>query len=206
MSTFNTFRTLVATLSLLTTLSGALTAADSKVDGDGFVRDWLVLAPFALPEDSGADEIDKAQIAKEGDLKPKAGDTQKVGDKDGTWKAATSKEYDLDINVVLGTRNEDALAYLVTYVVAEQDMPGLTMAIGSNDQAKVWLNGKEVHKFAETRAVEQDSDKVTGITLTKGVNVIVFKVINQKNDWAAALRFLDKGGKAVTGLAVKSAP
>jgi len=197
---------LVAGLSLMTTLGGALHAADSKVDGEGFVRDWLVLAPFALPEDSGADEIDKTQIAKEGDLKPKAGDTQKVGDKDGTWKAATAKDYHLDVNEVLGTRNEDVLAYLVTYVVADKAMPGLTMAIGSNDQAKVWLNGKEVHKFADTRSIEQDSDKVPGVTLTPGVNVIVFKVINQKNDWAAALRFLDKDGKAVTGLAVKTAP
>ena len=197
---------LVASLILMSSLGSALYAADSKVDGEGFVRDWLVLAPFALPEDTGADAIDMAQIAKEGDLKPKAGDTQKVGDKDGTWKAAKAAEYNLDVNVALGTRNEDALAYLVTYVVAEADMPGLTMAIGSNDQAKVWLNGKEVHKFAETRGIEQDSDKVTGITLTKGVNTIVFKVINQKNDWAAALRFLDKDGKAVTGLAVKTAP
>jgi hypothetical protein len=197
--------TLVAALSLMTT-GGVLHAADSKVDGEGFVRDWLVLAPFALPEDSGTDEIEKAQIAKEGDLKPKAGDTQKVGDKDGTWKAAKAAEYHLDINTALGTRNEDVLAYLVTYVVADADMPGLTMAIGSNDQAKVWLNGKEVHKFAETRGIEQDSDKVDGLTLTKGVNTIVFKVINQKNDWAAALRFLDKNGKAITGLTVKTAP
>ncbi len=197
---------LVTSLILMSSLGSALYAADSKVDGEGFVRDWLVLAPFALPEDTGADAIDMAQIAKEGDLKPKAGDAQKVGDKDGTWKAAKAAEYHLDINTALGTRNEDVLAYLVTYVVAEADMPGLTMAIGSNDQAKVWLNGKEVHKFAETRGIEQDSDKVPGVALTKGVNVIVFKAINQKNDWAAALRFLDKDGKAITNLAVKSAP
>jgi hypothetical protein len=196
---------LVTSLFLMSSIAGALHAADSKVDGEGFVRDWLVLAPFALPEDSGADEIDKAQIAKEGDLKPKAGDTQKVGDKDGIWKAATAKEYNLDVNVVLGTRNEDVLAYLVTYIVAEKDMPGLTMAIGSNDQAKVWLNGKQVIKFAETRGIEQDSDKAP-VALTAGVNVVVFKVINQKNDWAAALRFLDQDGKAVTGLTVKTAP
>jgi len=206
MSMFSPLRALVASLALLTTLGGALHAADSKVDGDGFVRDWLVLAPFSLPEDSGADAIDLAQIAKEGDLKPKAGDTQKVGDKDGTWKAATAKEYQLDLHEVLGARNEDVLAYLVTYVVADKDMPGLTMAIGSNDQAKIWLNGKEVHKFAETRGIDQDSDKIPAMSLTKGVNVIVFKVINQKNDWAAALRFLDQDGKAVTGLLVKTAP
>ena len=112
---------LVASLILMSSLGSALYAADSKVDGEGFVRDWLVLAPFALPEDTGADAIDMAQIAKEGGLKPKAGDAQKVGDKDGAWKAAKATEYNLDINVVLGTRNEDVLAYLVTYVVAEAD-------------------------------------------------------------------------------------
>lgn len=197
--------TLVAALSLMTTVGGALHAADSKVDGEGFVRDWLVLAPFALPEDTGAEALDMSQITKEGDIKPKAGDVQKISDKEGTWKAATAKSYNLDINEVLGTRNEDVLAYLVTYVVADKDMPGLTLAIGSNDQAKVWLNGKQVIKFTETRSIEQDSDKAP-VALTAGVNVVVFKVINQKNDWAAALRFLDKDGKAVTGLTVKTAP
>lgn len=199
------FTTLVATLSLMTFIGGMAHAADTKVDGEGFVRDWLLLAPFALPEDSGADAIDMSQITKEGDLKPKAGDVQKISDTEATWKAVKATEYNLDVNTALGTRNEDVLAYLVTYIVADQDMPGLTLAIGSNDQAKVWLNGKEVIKFAETRSIEQDSDKAP-VALTSGVNVVVFKVINQKNDWAAALRFLDKDGKAVTGLTVKTAP
>ena len=196
----------VAGLTLISSLCGALNAADSKVDGDGFVRDWLVLAPFSIPEDTGADEIDKAQIAGEGDLKPKAGDSQKVGDKQGTWKPVAAKEYMVDLHAVLGERHEDALAYLVTYVVADKDMPGLILGVGSNDQCKIWINGKPVHKFTETRGIEQDSDQVPGVALKQGVNVIVFKVINQKNDWAAALRFLEKPGKPVTGLVVKTAP
>jgi hypothetical protein len=44
------------------------------------------------------------------------------------------------------------------------------------------------------------------VTLHKGVNTIVFKVINEKNDWAAALRFLDKGGKPVTGISISLTP
>jgi hypothetical protein len=202
MSTFGTF---ISGLILCSSLVGGLQAADTKVDSEGFVRDWLLLAPFPVPEDSGADEIAKAQIATEGELKPKAGDKQKIGDKEATWKAAIAKEYYIDINEVLGSRHENVLAYLVAYVVAEQDMPGLVMGVGSNDQCKVWLNGKEVHKATEPRAIEQDSDLVQGVALKKGVNTIVFKVINQQNDWAAAVRFL-KEGKGVTGLVVKSEP
>lgn len=197
---------LVASLTLLASPLGALAAAEGKVAADGFIRDWLVLAPFALPEDSGADEIEKMQTADEGRTSPKAGDKQKVDGKEGTWKAASTKDYYLDLHEVLGARNEDSLAYLVTYVVAEKEMPGLILGVGSNDQAKIWINGKEVHKFADTRAIEQDSDQVPGVTLKQGVNVITFKVINQKNDWAAALRFLSKPGEPVTGLVVKTAP
>lgn len=196
----------LSVLAISLSLIASLTAADKTVDGEGFIRDWLVLAPFALEEDSGPTAIDLSQITKEGELKPKAGDKQQISEKELTWKEAKASDYHVDLHAVVGDRHEDALAYLVTYVVAEQDMPGLTLAIGSNDQARVWLNGKLLLTFTDTRSIDKDSETVPGVTLTKGVNTIVFKVINQKNDWAAALRFLDKDGKAVTTLGVKTAP
>jgi len=61
-------------------------------------------------------------------------------------------------------------------------------------------------KVTETRVIDKDSDKAEKLTLNKGVNVIVFKVINEKNDWAACARFKDKEGKPVTAFAVKTAP
>ena len=202
---FKTFAAF-AGLVLFASLCGSARAADSKVDAEGFVRDWLMAAPFSIAEDSAAEEIDKAQIAKEGEIQPKAGDKVKIGDKEQAWKAVTAKEYNLDFNQVLGKANEDVLGYLVAYVVADKEMAGLTLGIGSNDQAKVYLNGKQVYKFTDTRTIDKDTDKVKDVTLKQGVNTIVFKVINQKNDWAAALRFLGKDGKPVTGLVVKTAP
>jgi hypothetical protein len=197
---------LLAGLVLCASLCGPARGADAKVDDEGFVRDWLMLAPFSIAEDSAAEEIDKKQIDKEGDLQPQAGDKIKIGDKEQAWKAVKAKEYNLDFNQVLGKQNEDVLGYLVAYVVADKEMAGLTLGIGSNDQAKIWLNGKEVYKFTDTRTIDKDTDKVKDVTLKQGVNTIVFKVINQKNDWAAALRFLGKDGKPVTGLVVKTAP
>ena len=44
------------------------------------------------------------------------------------------------------------------------------------------------------------------MTLNKGVNVIVFKVINENNNWQGCLRFTDKDSKPVTNVAVKLAP
>jgi hypothetical protein len=182
-------------------------AADAKPDDEGFIKDWLLLAPIPLGDGiSGADEIDKKQIADEGGLKPKAGDKQKVLDKDVEWKAISAKAFDIDINDQLKGSHEDVLAYLVTYVVADKEMPGLTILCSSNDQGKLYLNGKEIHKYAEGGTVDKDRDKVENVTLKKGVNVIVYKVINEKNNWGACLRFVDKANKPVTNLVVKTAP
>ena len=189
-------------------LSAAVTARAqaAKPDAEGFIRDWLMLAPFPIAESSGADEIDKKQVENEATLKPKAGDKQKVGDKEAAWKAVRAKDFSLDLNDAVGTPNEDVVGYLVTYVVADKEMPDLTLLVGSNDEAKVYLNGKEVIKFDQTRTVEKDSDKSDKVTLNKGVNTVVFKVINEKNDWGACLRFKDKDGKPVTNVKVQLMP
>lgn len=192
-------------LSLSAAFAAAPPQSQSKPDAEGFIRDWLMLAPFPIAENSGVDEIDKKQIENEASIKPKPGDKQKVGDKEGAWKAIQSKEYSVDLNEAVGTPNEDVVGYLVTYVVADKDMPDLTLLIGSNDQAKVYVNGKEVLKFDQTRTVEKDSDKADKVALNKGVNTIVFKIINEKNDWGGCLRF-QKDGKPVTDYTVKLTP
>ena len=96
--------------------------------------------------------------------------------------------------------------YAVAYVVAAKDVTGAQLLMGSNDQGKVYLNGKEVVKFAETRTLDPDTDKATGLTLKAGVNVVVFKVINENNNWQGCLRFTDAAGKNLAGLTLKLAP
>jgi len=87
--------------------------------------------------------------------------------------------------------------------MADSEMP-VTLALGTNDQGKVWLNGKEVFKFAETRVLEKDANRVA-VTLVKGQNVLVLKVVNEVNNWQACARFL-KDGQPVTGLRIATAP
>ena len=185
--------------------SPAARAADAKPDDEGFIRDWLMLAPAPI-SDSGADEIDKKQIPEEAALQPKAGEKQKVGDKELTWKVIQAKDYGVDLNKTLGTDNENVVGYLVAYVFCDKAMPDVTLLMGSNDQGKVYLNGKEVVKNTEGRTLDKDSDKAEKLTLDKGRNTIVFKVINESNNWEGCLRFKDKDGKPVTNFVVKTAP
>jgi hypothetical protein len=201
--------TVLAILCLLLASAARAAAAadDAKPDDEGFIRDWLLLAPFPLGEENaGADHIDKTQITNEASLKPKPGDKQKIGDAENAWRPIKAKDYYFDLNEILTAQHENVLAYLVTYVVADKDMPDLTLLIGSNDQAKIYVNGKEVLKFTETRTVEKDSDKAEKVALKKGTNVIVFKLINETNNWQGCLRFKDKDDKPVKDLTIKTTP
>lgn len=202
---------LLSRLICLTVLSTAFlaSAADGplKPDDKGFIRDWLLLAPIPLAgENTGADEIDKQQVPNEAALKPKAGDAVTVGGKALTWRKVTAKDYFFDVNVILGGANENVTAYAVAYVVAPKEVTGAQLLMGSNDQGKVYLNGKEVVKFTDTRTLDPDTDKASNLTLKAGVNVVVFKVINENNSWQGCLRFTDAAGKNLPGLTIKLAP
>jgi len=72
-------------------------------------------------------------------------------------------------------------------------------ALGTNDQGKVWLNGKEVFKFAETRVLKKDPSRVE-VTLVKGQNALVLKVVNEIDTGRWPSRFL-KDGQAGHGSA-----
>jgi len=180
-------------------------AADEKAgtDSDGFVQQWLVLAPIPLKDgEDGATGLDRAAVADEAKLKPKAGDKVKAGDKELAWKAYAAKDHLLDFNGHLGAQTEDAIGYAVTYVTAPADMT-VKMKTGSDDQCKVWLNGKEVLKYTEPRPTEKDQD-TTEVSLKKGVNVLVVKLVNEKIDWSFCVRFVDKDDKPVAGLTAKA--
>ena len=199
------------TAAVLAVLALSITGApqDSfKVDDEGFIRNWLVLAPIASEnEDAGAAEVDKEQVKDEAKLKPKAGDKATAGGKELTWKAHKAADYFIDFRASFGAeRGEDVVGYAVAYVHADAEMTGLRILMGSNDEAKLYLNGKCVVKFESGRTIDKDQDAGENVTLVKGQNVIVFKVINEKNNWAGCVRFTDKAGAALKTLKVTLAP
>jgi hypothetical protein len=201
------FTSLLCAVAVGSPFAAAARGQDAKPDAEGYIRDWLMFAPIPLGvENAGADFIGRDQVENEAALKPKAGDKIRVQNRELTWKAVHAKEAHFDINELLGSQEENVAGYMVTYIVCDKDRPDLSLLIGSNDQGRLYLNGKEVFKFTEPRALEKDSDKVDKVTLNKGVNTIVFKVINENNNWQGSVRFTDKNGKPVTDYTVKLAP
>lgn len=199
--------TIMASLALLVFLGGALAAdEETGLNNDGFITTWLLLAPIPLDKDqSGADAVGKEQLKDEANLQPKADDKVKVGGKELAWKKYQCKEAYFDFNGFLGKATEDSVGYAVCYIHAGEEMKDITLKTGSDDQARIYLNGKEVFKHDEARPLEVDED-TTEVTLKKGMNVLVFKVINEKEDWTGCARFMDKDGKVIKGLKVTVAP
>jgi hypothetical protein len=171
-------------------------------DADGFIRNWLILAPIGF-DDSGAAAIDHPFLDDEPASKPKPGETVVIINVPLKWKPHQASDYFIDFLAAFPQRGEQVAAYAVAYVMADDEMK-VTLALGTNDQGKVWLNGKEVFKFVETRVLEKDASRVP-VTLVKGQNVLVLKVVNEVNNWQACARFL-KDGQPVTGLRIGTAP
>lgn len=187
------------------------TAADDKaadmpgIDQEGFLQRWLLVLPIPLADgESGLEAVDKQQIKDEAKLQPKAGDKIKVGSKEFTWKAENSVDFLVDFNAILGDQTENSVAYAFTLVVAPEELVNIKMKVGSDDEAKIYLNGKEVYKCTDQRPTDKDQDTVN-VTLKKGVNVLVAKVVNDSGDWSFCVRFTDKNDKPLTNLKSKTA-
>jgi hypothetical protein len=140
--------------------------ADSQSPGqatpatDGFIRQWLVLAPIPLESESGATEIDIDLLGDEGQVTPTAGDALAFGNQVRRWTPYQAPDFFIDFLAGFGQAGGDYMGgYAVAYVWAESEMEA-TLAVGTNDQGKAWLNGKEVIRFAEARGLDPVVDDI----------------------------------------------
>ena len=199
--------TTIGSLAILALLASTSSAAEnSGIDSAGYIRDWIMLAPIALPEGAPAGTLLlRDQVKDEASLKPKAGDTIKINNKELTWKNITTSTKYFDFNAILDSLNDRAAGYMVTYIECEEDIPDVMMSVGSNDQGRIYFNGTDIYAFTNARPLEIDADKGK-VTLKKGLNVIVFKIINETNSWQGSMRLTDLSGAPLKGLKIRSAP
>jgi hypothetical protein len=100
----------------------------------------------------------------------------------------------------------DSVGYAVCYLVSAEEKAGLKLLLGSDDLAKLYLNGRHVFTNPTPRSPAVDDDTIAGITLRRGLNVLVFKVVNGTADWKGCLRFVDQDGQPFTDFQVRLTP
>ncbi|HAB16623.1 MAG TPA: hypothetical protein PLX89_12395 [Verrucomicrobiota bacterium] len=187
-------------------LSKAAAAESTSLDPEGYIRDWIMLAPIALPEGRpAADLILRDQIVNESALKPRDGDSLTVNGQKLIWQRITAPTNYFDFNALLKTQNDRAAGFMAAYIECDEEIPDVIMSVGSNDQGRIYFNGVDIYAFTEARPLSLYADKGR-VTLKKGVNVILFKIINEQNAWQGALRLTDKSGKPLKNLKIRSSP
>jgi chitodextrinase len=99
----------------------------------------------------------------------------------------------------------DRVAYLRTFVHADKDTEAL-LELGSDDGAKVWVNGKQVLSVNSVRPVKPASDKAK-LTLKAGWNTLLVKVSQGAGQWAACARLRTADGAGpLAGLKFAATP
>ena len=94
----------------------------------------------------------------------------------------------------------------VCYLDGPVTQANLVLRIGSDDQAKIFLNECEVYRSTKTLGWEPERDTVSGIEPKAGLNVLVFKVVNELLSWGGSVRISDAAGQSVKGLRVTLDP
>jgi hypothetical protein len=184
------------------------------LDNEGFIRAYLVCGPIPIDqkvdnhdEDSTRELLDRSYVPA--DSTPKDGDVAAINGLTRNWKAIQTTDYYVDLASVAEQQELDSehAAYIgVAYVTSETEVTDVRLSIGSDDDSVWRVNGKEVIRSYGGRGVDKDQNTADGITLKQGVNVLSFTVLNGSGPTAAAARFLDQDGNAISGLKVSLTP
>jgi hypothetical protein len=178
------------------------------IDAEGFIRHWLVLGPIPFEKShTGKQELARKHFSDEGKNRPEAGLKVPSGGREFVWKPHQAPEYFIDFRGLLGgERGEEATAYAACYLLSDEEVKGVRFRMGSNDQARVCLNGREILEFGETRTLQKDQNISEEMKIRRGENYVLFKVVNEKQGWQGCLRLTDRSGSPVRGLRVSLTP
>jgi WD40 repeat protein len=144
----------------------------------GFIQNWLLLLPFHFVAGENPQQaLDRQQLSGEAQLRPRPGEQVQVAGQHLVWREHRSPEAVLDFNGVLGEVTNRCVAYAVCYLESDRTRHDLWLQVGSNDLAKVYLNGGELYQFRWGRPLN-GLDTVGPAVLKQGTNVLLFKVVN----------------------------
>jgi hypothetical protein len=111
----------------------------------------------------------------------------------------------VDFNAVLGQVTERSVAYAACYLESDRARNDLWLQFGSDDQAKVYLNGRELYQWRLGGTLD-GLDTIGPVVLEKGTNVLLFKVVNEAGSWEACARLVDDAGRPAKGIRVTVTP
>lgn len=165
----------------------------------GFVTDWQVIGPFPYrPGDLGEAHIPVDRLDCSAEHQGIGGVVR--------WRSVAADNSFGIVNL------RDLLCkepWVSAYAACWVKLPGpraITLRLGSNDGAAVWLDGKPLLLSDVPRGFTPDIDRVSVVGSDSEWRLLVVKVGNHGGQWKFALRFTDEGGRPLQLPARATAP
>lgn len=162
-----------------------------------FFRGWLLCGPFPNPPDANGLQntknlpgfyTDYLQVhGGETGLKVKEGQEESFEGGKATWISHKAEDDIINLDAAL-SREDNVLGYAYCEIQSSEKCIR-TLALGSNDGVRVWLNGEPVLDHPGPRGVKKDENLIP-VALKSGRNTLLLKVEEGGNQWGFCCRLL----------------
>jgi transglutaminase-like putative cysteine protease/Tfp pilus assembly protein PilF len=179
--------------------TGDVAAAASIISGQGTLRDWRVIGPFANERGGGFDavyapeeKLDLAQVVR-------------GKERDVAWRSNPCPEQPLGLVLLdeLLRPKDQAVAYLATAVKVETPR-AVCLWVGSSGELKVWHGQRLALARKVQRLYHRDQDRVV-LELVPGWNPILLKVGQEEGgSWLASARLTELDGRPLAAATLDS--
>ena len=170
--------------------------AEAHIQKTGFITEdkWLILGPF---DNIGGIGYNTAYIPEDATQVDR---TKKYDGIDGQIRWQKSTDDIRNAHISLGDNIDWGVAYAFAIVISP-DGREVQIRFDSDDQGKIWLNGKQI--FTHTKAFTAEIDKyIVPVTLKPGENSILVKVCEETGGWGFYLRITDTDGNVFDDLKI----
>jgi uncharacterized protein (TIGR03790 family) len=157
--------------------------------GDGQLRQWLVLGPFADPDGTGLE----ASLLPESAMAPAHGEQQG----DAVWKSVYAANDFVDLTSAFSPHIR-TVAYAHLYLHAPREVEA-TLVFGSDDGIRLWWNGEMQYSLRTRRAADPNQGRVA-VTLRQGWNRLLVKVDQAEGRWGFFMRLVPAAGSSLVGV------
>ncbi len=161
----------------------------SRVPSDRrFITDWNLIGPFDAPDMSYLQEAYPPE--KEIDM------SQTYRGKGNTPLRWTKIQTEPSGFMRLENRitpSERGIVYGLAYVFSPDEREAV-MLVGSDDGVRLWLNTELIHTNPAYRGAYPDQDRIQ-VSLKKGWNTVLIKVLQGGGGWGYYVRFVDPEGQ-----------
>ena len=165
-----------------------------------FLRNWTLLGLWQFDRTKFPTEQCEGHstffiVKDEAKLTPRIG--QEVdGRKWLIYKAsALADPHYIDLTAFYKNMPRHTVCYAAADVYCDKEIKDAILCFGCADSCRIYLNGKPFHVYDKARrSAEPDTDKIKGLTLKKGWNLLLCKIGNVMHGAGMYARFADEKG------------